>query len=94
MKHIYTFKIILLTHFFNSLYPPSNPPPSIFYCFPLCILMTTRVLIFKAWASVLDGLSSTETFLAGIVALLIISLIPISTIYFIQNLSVTPSLKS
>lgn len=53
----------------------------------------TIVLTFKPWASVLDGFSSIETFLALTVALLIISLIPISTVYFIQNLSITPSLK-
>lgn len=52
------------------------------------------VLTFKVWASVLDGFSSIETFLALTVALFIISLIPISTVYFIQNLSIIPSPKS
>lgn len=41
----------------------------------------TIVLTFKAWASVLDGFSSIETFLALTVALLITSLILISTVY-------------
>lgn len=42
----------------------------------------------------MDGLSSTATFLPLILAFLIISLIPVSTVYFIQNLSKTPTLKS
>ena len=42
-------------------------------------ILMTIVLTFKAWASVLDGFSSIETFLALTVALLITSLILIST---------------
>lgn len=56
--------------------------------------MTTAVFIYKAWPSVLDGLFSTQTFLALMATFLIVSLIPISTVYFIQNLPLISSLKS
>lgn len=95
MKYIYTYKNNYpQTLFCNGLNSPSNPFPSVFYCFPLYIQMTTVVFIYKAWTSVLDGLFSTHTFLAVKATFLIVSLIPISTVYFIQNLSLISSLKS
>ena len=57
-------------------------------------MTTAAVLRFDAWTSVLDGLSNTEIFFGPYGFIPYVSLITISTVYFIQNVSLTSSLKN
>lgn len=88
MQHIYIFKNNSHT-LFNNL--SASPFPSILYCFLLSIRMTTAVPNFNTWTSILDGLPITKINFGSMVVCLISTNIskniPISTFYFIQNVS-------